>query len=103
VLGLLEQVIHRPPAHLVVRERHGGEGRPQVGGNELLVVEADDSDIFGDAEAPLLECLVGSHGRRVVATEDGRREVRDPHQLCGATVPAVRGAVAVTEQGTVEC
>src|SRR5215212_3368762 len=103
VLGLLEQVIHRPLAHLVVRERHGGEGRrPQVGGNELLVVEADYRDVFGDAETPLLERLVGSHGHRVVATEDGRRGVRDPHQLCGATVPAVRGAVAVTDQGTVD-
>src|SRR5215208_5890364 len=103
VLGLLDQVTYSPPAHLVMRERHGGEGRPQVGGNELLVVEADDRDIFGDADAPLLECLVGSHGHRVVATEDGPRGVRDPHQLCGATAPAVRCTVTVTEQGTVEC
>ena len=51
VLGLLDQVTNRPPAHLVVRERHGGESRLQVGGDELLVVEADDRDIFGDAEA----------------------------------------------------
>src|SRR3712207_3000496 len=75
LLGLLDQVTHRPPAHLVVRERHGREGRSQVGGDELLVVEADDRDIFGDAETPLLERLVGPHSHRVVATEDGRRGV----------------------------
>jgi hypothetical protein len=93
VLGLLDQVTHRPPAHLAVREGHGGEGRPEMGGDELLVIEADDRDIVGDAETPLLERLVGSYGRR---------RVRDPDQLCGVTVPASRGAVAVSQQRIVE-
>jgi hypothetical protein len=38
----------------VVGERHGGERRPEVGGDEFLVVEADDCDVLGNAEVPFL-------------------------------------------------
>jgi hypothetical protein len=93
--GPVDQVSHRPPAHLVVGERDGGERRPEVGGDELLVVEADDGDVLRYAEAPLLERLVGTHGRRVVAAEDRRRRVLRPHQLRGEPVPAPRGTFAV--------
>src|SRR3712207_4354852 len=33
--GPIDQVFHRPPPHLVVRERDGGESRPKVGSDEL--------------------------------------------------------------------
>ena len=49
ILGLLDEVLHRPPPHFVVRERDGGQRRLQVGRDELKVVEADDRDILGDA------------------------------------------------------
>jgi len=48
-LGLIDEVVDRLTAHLVVRQRDGGEGGPEVGGDKLLVVEADDRDVLGDS------------------------------------------------------
>ena len=70
-LGLLgvEEGAEGGVCDLGAGEAEGGEGRHGVGA-ELDVVEADDGDVAGDAEAELADCAHGADGGEVVGGED---------------------------------
>ena len=57
-------------AHFLEGQGDSRQVWAQVGGENLLVVESDDGDVFGDAQPPRLDRVVGAHRHAVVAAED---------------------------------
>ena len=64
--------LHRPPAHLVVGQRDGGQRRVEFRRDELLVVVADDREVARDLEAATVGGDVRAGGHAVVEAEDRR-------------------------------
>ncbi len=81
-------------AHGAQRLADGGEGGILEGGG-LDVVEADDGDILGDAEAGFAEGADGADGGDVVEGEEGGEVLLGGEQALGGEVAGfVRGGVA---------
>ncbi len=83
------------------RLAHGGQrrGGPAADGQ---LVEADDGQVVGDAQAPLAGRLVDAERLLVAAREDRRRRVGEVEQFDGAGEAAFMLEVAVLDQGRVD-
>src|SRR5690625_3255482 len=70
-LELGQELLNGPCAHLVVRESHRCEAWKQPVGDDFLVVEADDRDVFRNAQTNFSGGSVGAHRHPIVVAEQG--------------------------------
>ena len=92
LLHLGEEEADRVGALLTDRLVDRRQGRVDVGG-EVDVVEADDAQVVGDAQAQLARRAHGADGHRVAHGQDrGRAEAHGPGALEGGRAAVDRGA-----------
>ena len=99
--GAVDQAPDEPVRHLVVGQAHGGQLRGQVGGDEGQVVEADDGQLGGDAQAQPGGLPVDGGRDLVLEAEDGGGAVRPVQDGPGGGVGAGGGVWAGDDQARI--
>src|SRR6266516_5219832 len=77
LVQVAERELHGALAHLVVGQGNCGQGRPDLRGDEPLVVKTGDGHVPRDQPPGLLEVVIGAHGE-AVGTAEQQAEVRVP-------------------------
>ena len=97
----IEQHFGGPPANLLLELGHRGQGRVhQLGGGD--VVEAGDSDVFGDAQPGFADGEHGAHGHQIIRGKHGPRARREAEQLLHPLVAAGLGVIAAADEHFLE-
>ena len=91
-----EERFGRGASHELERLADGGDARDVEGGG-LDVVEADDGDVVGDAEAGVVEGADAAHGGDVVEAEDGGELALAGDEVVDAGVADLGGGGVLVE------